>query len=140
MNWQRTNVQAAASYMAERIAFGATDARTQMIYQGLLEVLDPARREMRIRLQRTVAHVEAGQGRRVERRSMPDRRRGTDRRKVNLGSPTGVERRGGRDRRTVADRRALEERRGAEERQAQEDDLREGQAPTLSGRPSVEGQ
>jgi hypothetical protein len=104
--WQRTNIQAAAMYLRERIAAGATDAVTKAIYEGLLDVLDPARRA--IRLQREAARsVQAAvtvQANR-ERRLRGDRRRHRDRRLADLGPPSGVERRIGRDRRTGRDRR-----------------------------------
>lgn len=106
MSWQRENVQAAASYMRERIAAGADDPRTRAVYEGLLEVLDPNRRT--IRLQR-----EAAQAAKAavtvpttrDRRTHADRRTHTERRRSSVGSPTGVERRAGVDRRTGQDRR-----------------------------------
>ncbi len=39
--WQRSNIQAAAAYLRERMAQGATDSRTKAIYEGLLDVLEP---------------------------------------------------------------------------------------------------
>ncbi|HZT78378.1 MAG TPA: hypothetical protein VFA27_17120 [Vicinamibacterales bacterium] len=105
MNWQRVNIQAAATYLRERIAAGATDPKTKTVYEGLLEVLDPTRRTARLQremLSATQSAVPVAAVR--ERRAHVERRR-IDRRKVNLGSPTGVERRAGRDRRTGRDRR-----------------------------------
>jgi hypothetical protein len=106
MNWQRANIQAAASYLRERISAGATDAKTKAVYEGLLDVLDPSRRATRHQRELAVsakaaAIVKAAR----ERRSQSDRR-GAERRKVDLGSPTGVERRSGRDRRAGRDRRS----------------------------------
>jgi hypothetical protein len=106
MNWQRANIQAAAAYLRERISAGATDGKTKAVYEGLLDVLDPSRRVTRHQREladsaRGAATVKAGR----ERRSQGDRRSG-DRRRVDLGSPTGVERRSGRDRRTARDRRS----------------------------------
>jgi|SRR5262245_15611053 len=106
MNWQRANIQAAATYLRERIAAGADDARTKTIYEGLLEVLDPARRTTRMQREAAAAAQAAitiAQAR--DRRSSPERRAG-DRRRVDLGSPTGVERRSGSDRRSGRDRRS----------------------------------
>jgi hypothetical protein len=105
MNWQRANVQAAATYLRERIGAGATDPRTQAVYEGLLEVLDPSRRTAR--LQRELAQsAKAAVAIQAERdRRTAERRREANRRKVNLGSPTGVERRRIPDRRTRVDRR-----------------------------------
>lgn len=106
MSWQRANVQAAASYLRERIAQGADDPRTRAVYEGLLEVLDPNRRTIRLQREAALAakHAVAIPTTR-DRRTNPDRRTHTDRRRVNLGSPTGVERRSGVDRRTGQDRR-----------------------------------
>jgi hypothetical protein len=104
--WQRATIQAAASYLRERIAQGATDARTKALYEGLLEVLDPARRS--VRLQRELAGAAKAavtvQTAR-ERRTTADRRRHEDRRKVSLGRPDGIERRRS-DRRADRTRRA----------------------------------
>jgi hypothetical protein len=92
--WQRATIQATASYLRELIAQGASDARTKALYEGLLEVLDPARRS--VRLQRELAGAAKAavtvQTAR-ERRTTADRRRHEDRRKVSLGRPDGSERR-----------------------------------------------
>ena len=103
--WQRATIQAAASYMRERISQGADDVKTKAIYEGLLDVLDPSRRATRIQREMAAAAkaavvVKAA----AERRADAERRRLNDRRKMNLGSPTGVERRR-RDRRAGQDRR-----------------------------------
>ncbi len=103
MSWQRANVQAAATYLRERIAAGATDSRTRAIYEGLLEVLDPTRRATRVQREMASAAKEAVAIKRDRDRRAAERRR-VERRKVNLGSPTGVERRA-RERRD-RDRRA----------------------------------
>jgi hypothetical protein len=92
VSWQRDNVQAAAAYLRERIAAGG-EARVRIVYEGLLDVLDPARRTAR--LQRDAASVAKGtvtvQASR-ERRSSNDRR-ATDRRRVHGAPPGGIERR-----------------------------------------------
>ena len=105
INWQTANIQAAATYMRERIAAGATDARTFAVYEGLVEILDPNRRK--IRLQRALAEsakaattVQANR----ERRAREERRDQRDRRTMHLGPPDGVERRAG-ERRAARDRR-----------------------------------
>jgi hypothetical protein len=101
-NWQRANIQLAASYLREVLA-KAADPRAKAAYEGLLDVLDPARRTARLKRERaTIAATVPVPGAR-ERRALRERR-ADDRRKVNLGSPTGVERRraerrSGRDRR-----------------------------------------
>ena len=94
-------------YMRQRIAEGATDPKTKAIYEGLLEVLDPPRRAVRLQREmaaaaRAAVVVKAAAERRA---AAADRRRREDRRKQNLGSPTGAERRAGIDRRAGRDRR-----------------------------------
>jgi hypothetical protein len=76
-NWQRANIQAAASYLREVMGRTPGDGRAKVVYEG------QASRERR------ATH---------ERRSK-------DRRQVNTGSPTGVERRQ-QERRTGPDRRS----------------------------------
>jgi hypothetical protein len=103
MSWQRDNVQAAAVYIRERIGAGDDNPRTKAIYEGLLEVMDPNRRTARLQRELLSASKAAAAALKAERRAK-ERRRNADRRKVNLGSPTGVERRRG-DRRSGRDRR-----------------------------------
>jgi hypothetical protein len=102
-NWQRANIQLAAGYLREVLARGA-DPRAKAAYEGLLDVLDPPRRTMRLQREGAaiVAAVPVPPAR--ERRSTHERRL-VDRRTVNLGSPTGQERRHG-DRRSGRDRRS----------------------------------
>ena len=106
MTWQQANIQAAAAYVRERIAAGAADPRTKAVYEGLLDVLDPSRRA--IRLQREGAQAAKAavtvQAER-DRRATTGRRGHRDRRLVNLGSAQGVERRRTPDRRSGRDRR-----------------------------------
>jgi hypothetical protein len=102
-NWQRANIQLAASYLREVLARGA-DPRAKAAYEGLLDVLDPERRTARLpREHAAVAAAAPVEGAR-ERRSAHERRV-SDRRKMNLGSATGGERRQG-ERRTGRDRRS----------------------------------
>ena len=103
MSWQRDNLQAAAVYLRERIASGDDTPRTRTIYEGLLEVLDPNRRTTRVQREMHAASKAAAAALRAERRAQ-ERRRLADRRKANLGSPTGIERRRG-ERRSGQDRR-----------------------------------
>jgi len=106
VNWQRANVQAAATYLRERISAGATDARTKAVYEGLLEVLDPNRRMLRMQREMAdAAKASVPVHATRERRNTIDRRAHKDRRKATVGPPAGVERRSGRDRRTGRDRR-----------------------------------
>jgi hypothetical protein len=105
-NWQRANIQAAAMYLRERMAAGATDVRTKAVYEGLLDVLDPTRRTARMQREAAAAAQAAVTVQRARERRLKMERRATetDRRKANLGPPAGVERRAG-DRRTGRDRR-----------------------------------
>ena len=92
-------------YLRERIAEGANDPKTKAIYEGLLEVLDPPRRATRIQRELAAAAKAAVMVKAAaERRAADERRRLADRRKQNLGSPTGAERRRG-ERRAGRDRR-----------------------------------
>lgn len=106
MSWERANVQAAASYLRDRLMAGATDVRTKMVYEGLLDVLEPSRRAMRLERETPSAAKPVGAASAARERRATTDRRGTDRRRADVGSPTGVERRSGRDRRNGHDRRA----------------------------------
>jgi len=101
--WQRANLVAAINYLGEIIGRSPTDVRAKAVYEGLLEVLDPSRRVMRAQREMADAARTAALSAKNERRQ--GERRRTERRKVNLGSPYGFERRTGDDRRTGQDRR-----------------------------------
>jgi hypothetical protein len=105
MDWQRANIQAAAAYLRQRIGDGETDARMKIVYEGLLDVLEPKRRVIRVQREaaesaKAAVAVQAERDRRREN----ERRHQRDRRAASLGPPSGVERR-------VADRRAGRDRR-----------------------------
>lgn len=100
--WQRANVLAAANCMREQIAKTPGDAKLAAAYEGLLDLLDPARVLARRQREQANAARQAASAIKAERRQTE--RRSGDRRKVNLGSP-GPERRGGLDRRSGKDRR-----------------------------------
>lgn len=101
--WQRANVLAAAQYIRDTILRTPDDQKARAVYDGLLEVLEPARRI--VRQQREMADAAKAAVRIQEKRTGKDRRgAGSDRRRVNLGAPSGVERRKG-DRRSGRDRR-----------------------------------
>ena len=102
MSWQRTNIQAAATYLRERIA---TDARAKVVHEGLLDVLDPSRRTVRMQLEMAAAAKAAVPVTAARERRTQIERRHTDRRRANHGPPNGIERRAGHDRRTGRDRR-----------------------------------
>jgi hypothetical protein len=102
--WQRANIQAAAAYFRERMAQGDANPRTRAVYEGLLEVLDPTRRATRLQREAAEAAKAVPVQAVRERRNRIDRRHGADRRQIDLGSPTGVDRRKG-ERRSGRDRR-----------------------------------
>jgi hypothetical protein len=105
MDRERSAIEAAVAYLRETIEAGATDVRTQSVYEGLLDVLDPTRYATRIE-QAVSADAVAAVMRTVrERRSKIDRRGHSDRRLINLGPPATGERRSGADRRAATDRR-----------------------------------
>lgn len=100
--WQRANVLAAAQYLRDVVSRMPDDMKAQAVYQGLLEVLEPARRA--IRQQRELSDAARSSVTLREKRAGSERRR-VDRRRVNLGSPADAERRkterrAGRDRRS----------------------------------------
>ena|SRR5258705_8115568 len=102
--WQRANVLAAAQYLRDVVSRMPDDTKVHTVYQGLLEVLEPARRA--IRQQRELSTEARSSVTTREKRAGADRRR-TDRRRVNLGAPGGVdrrksERRSGQERRNRA--------------------------------------
>src|SRR5882724_7357995 len=109
MRWQRANIQAAVNYLLEQMRSkpsspgvpgssgrpGNSDVRVKAIYEGLLDVLEPPRRT--VRLQREAAETAKKAAAPVpvarDRRHRVERRGHSDRRLVNLGPPAGVERR-----------------------------------------------
>jgi hypothetical protein len=99
--WQRANILAAANYLRE-LGAATSGGRPEVIHQGLLEVLDPARRVTRLQREMALA-AKAAATMGQERRAGRDRRQ-SDRRKTNLGRAAG-ERRAGFDRRSGTDRR-----------------------------------
>ena len=101
--WQRTNVVAAANCLREQIQRAPDDQKLRGAYEGLLDLLDPSRLLARKQREQADAARHAATAIRNERRNAE--RRAADRRKANLGSPSGEERRRG-ERRT-RDRRRL---------------------------------
>jgi hypothetical protein len=99
--WQRANVLAAAQYLRDIVARRPDDVKGNAVYEGLLEVLEPARRT--IRQQRELSEAARLSVMSREKRTAVDRRR-SDRRRVNLGSPAGERRKG--DRRAGRERRS----------------------------------
>jgi hypothetical protein len=105
MDWQRSAIEAAAEYLRKLIENGATDGRAKSAYEGLLDVLDPVRRALRIQravsADAAIAIMRAGR----ERRNAIDRRHPADRRLTNVGPISASERRTGSLRRSGQDRR-----------------------------------
>jgi hypothetical protein len=79
------------------------DAQARSAHDGLLEVLDPSRRTVRLQKELSEATRKATMTERAERRARE--RRAADRRKVNLGPPPGEPERRKGERRTGGDRR-----------------------------------
>lgn len=94
--WQRANILAALNYLKDIGRLGQ-NPQAQLLAQGLMEVLEPSRRTIRLQreaAQAATAGAHAGRERRArERRTNPDRRR-------QQLSYTGPDRRSGRDRRS----------------------------------------
>jgi len=105
VDWERSAIEAAAAYLREMIEAGATDVRTQSIYEGLLDVLDPTRHASRLTRAASADAAAAIMHGLRDRRAKMDRRGHTDRRLINLGPPATGERRTGHDRRAGVDRR-----------------------------------
>src|SRR5712691_11546787 len=100
LSWQRSNIQAASTYLHEKIASGGgADIRAKAVYEGLLGVLEPTRRATRLQREMAVSAKAAVAVKAERDRRERDRRAGHDRRQKNLNTPNGV------DRRRVVDRR-----------------------------------
>jgi hypothetical protein len=97
--WQRTHVLAAAEYLREILLRTPGDAKARAVYDGLLDLLEPARR-----VARQASDAPDGDPVEFELRAETDRRSGKDRRRANLGPPGAVERRQ-RERRSAERRR-----------------------------------
>jgi len=106
MSWQRASIQAAANYLWARINAGVTDLRTKVVYEGLLEVLDPSRRATRLQREMADAAKSAVAVQPSRERRANERRGYEERRRANHGPSSGVERRRGIDRRSGRDRRS----------------------------------
>ena len=103
--WQREAILKAAQLLRDRFGNPPVDAQARMAHDGLLEVLDPARRTVRLQRELSEATRKASLTPKQERRGKE--RRARDRRKVNLGPPPGVSDRRTSDRRSGKDRRNL---------------------------------
>ena len=94
--WQRTNIIAALSYLRDIGRLGQ-NPQPQLLAQGLMEVLDPSRRT--IRLQREAARSASAGAQSGHERRIRERRRDADRRRQAVAY-RGPERRSYRDRRS----------------------------------------
>jgi hypothetical protein len=101
--WQREAILKAAQLLRDRFGNPPADAQAKIAHDGLLEVLDPARRNARLQRELSESTRQASVGPRQERRGKERRQR--DRRKVNLGPPPGVDERRTAERRSGKDRR-----------------------------------
>ncbi|HEX6163221.1 MAG TPA: hypothetical protein VFZ31_07645 [Vicinamibacterales bacterium] len=100
--WQREAILKAAQLLRERFGNPPIDPAARNAHDGLLEVLDPARRTVRLQKELSEATRKAALTEKTERRTKE--RRGNDRRKVNIGPPPGIDERRKGERR-AGDRR-----------------------------------
>jgi hypothetical protein len=98
-SWQRDSILKAAQLLRDRFGNPPVDAQARSAHDGLLEVLDPARRTVRLQRELSEATRKAALTEKTERRARE--RRAADRRKANLGPPPGVPDRRKNERRTV---------------------------------------
>jgi hypothetical protein len=103
--WQRSNILGALNYLKNLGRVGR-DARAEALAQGLLEVLEPSLRAIRLQREGAQSAAASAQGGR-ERRLARSRRLAEDRRKQQFPFD-GPDRRSGRDRRS-GDRRGRRE-------------------------------
>jgi hypothetical protein len=87
-SWQRDAILKAAQLLRDRFGNPPADPQARMAHDGLLEVLDPARRTVRLQKELSEATRKAALTEKAERRARE--RRGQDRRRANLGPPAGV--------------------------------------------------
>jgi C4-dicarboxylate-specific signal transduction histidine kinase len=93
-SWQREAILKAAQLLRDRFGNPPVDAQAKAAHDGLLEVLDPARRTVRLQRELSEATRKAALTEKTERRQKE--RRAKDRRRVNIGPPPDAsERRGG---------------------------------------------
>lgn len=86
--WQREAILKAAQLIRERLGSQPADAEGMAVLEGLLEVLDPPRRTVRLQKEISEATRNAALTESSERRQKE--RRGRDRRRVDLGPPPGT--------------------------------------------------
>jgi hypothetical protein len=86
--WQRDAILRAAQLIRDHFGNPPADAAAKTAHDGLLEVLDPPRRTVRIQREMSEATRNAALTVSAERRARE--RRATDRRQANQGPPAGV--------------------------------------------------
>jgi len=88
-SWQREAILKAAQLLRDRFGSPPADAQALLAHDGLLEVLDPARRTARLQREMSEAtHKATLATEKPERRARE--RRGPERRKASLGSLEGA--------------------------------------------------
>jgi hypothetical protein len=100
--WQRANILAALNYLKDMGRVGQ-NPQALSLATGLMEVLEPSRRTMR--LQREAAQAATADAQSGRERRTRERRRNAERRRQQA-SHAGPERRTGRDRRSGERRRS----------------------------------
>jgi hypothetical protein len=97
-SWQREAILKTAQLLRDRYGNPPADAQARSAHEGLLEVLDPARRTVRLQRELTEATRKAAPAERPQRSGKD--RRATDRRTVNGSPPSGTPERRRTERRT----------------------------------------
>ena len=97
-SWQREAILKAAQLLRDRFGNPPVDAQARSAHDGLLEVLDPARRTVRLQKELSEATRKAALAEKTERRARE--RRAQDRRRANVGPPDGTLERRTSERRT----------------------------------------
>jgi hypothetical protein len=90
--WQREAILKAAAFLREQYGNPPADAAALRAHDGLLEVLDPARRTARLQQEISEATRKAVQADKAERKALAAERRArerriADRRKKDVGPP-----------------------------------------------------
>lgn len=91
--WQRQAVLAAAALLRDRFGMAPDDTKAKAVHDALLEVVEPKRRALRMQREMSTAADGAVLTMKTERRRPARDRRAGERRVLDVGSPTGVERR-----------------------------------------------
>jgi hypothetical protein len=86
--WQREAILKAAQLLRDRFGNPPVEDLARAAHDGLLEVLDPARRT--VRLQRELSEATGKAALTEKPEGVIPERRASDRRKANLGAPRGT--------------------------------------------------